>query len=33
MPKESLKIFDINLRLNYYTPEIIENSLVQANIF
>ena len=32
MPKESLKIFDINLRLNYYTPEIIENSLVQANI-
>lgn len=32
MPKDSLKIFDINLRLNYYTKEIIEESLQMANI-
>lgn len=32
MPKDSLKIFDINLRLNYYTKEIIKESLQMANI-
>ena len=32
MPKDSLKIFDINLRLNYYTKEIVENSLEKADI-
>ncbi|MDO4880036.1 MAG: carbohydrate kinase [Capnocytophaga sp.] len=32
MPKDSLKIFDINLRLHYFSPEIIENSLEKANI-
>ena len=32
MPKDSLKIFDINLRLNYYTKEIVENSLKKADI-
>ncbi|NDV78036.1 carbohydrate kinase [Dysgonomonas sp. 511] len=32
MPKDSLKIFDINLRLNYYTKEIIEESLQMANM-
>ena len=32
MPEDSLKIFDINLRLNYYTKEIIENSLEKADI-
>ena len=26
MPKDSLKIFDINLRLHYYTKEVIERS-------
>lgn len=31
MPEDSLKIFDINLRLNYYTKEIIEESLQMAN--
>jgi len=32
MPEDSIKIFDINLRLNYYNQEIIENSLKRANI-
>ena len=32
MPKDSLKIFDINLRLNYYTKEIVESSLEKADI-
>ena len=32
MPKDRLKIFDINLRLNYYTKEIVENSLKKADI-
>jgi len=32
MPKDSLKIFDINLRLNYYTKEVIEESLQMANM-
>lgn len=32
MPEDSLKIFDINLRLNYYTKEIIEESLRMANM-
>ena len=32
MPKDSLKIFDINLRLHYYTKEVIERSLERADI-
>ncbi|EGK02454.1 MULTISPECIES: carbohydrate kinase family protein [Dysgonomonas] len=32
MPEDSLKIFDINLRLDYYTREIIEESLQMANM-
>lgn len=32
MPQDSLKIFDINLRLEYYTKEIIEESLQMANM-
>ena len=32
MPKDSLKIFDINLRLHYYTKEVIEKSLERADI-
>ena len=32
MPKDSLKIFDINLRLHYYTKEVIEFSLEKADI-
>lgn len=32
MPEDSIKIFDINLRLNYYNQEIIEDSLKRANI-
>ena len=31
-PKDCLKIFDINLRQNFYTKEIITNSLQHANI-
>ena len=31
-PKNCLKIFDINLRQNFYTKEIITNSLKHANI-
>ncbi len=32
MPTDSLKIFDINLRLNFYTKDIIEESLQLANM-
>lgn len=32
MPKDSLKIFDINLRLHYYTKEVIERSLERVDI-
>ncbi len=32
MPKDSLKIFDINMRLNYYTKEIIDESLKLSNM-
>ncbi len=32
MPAESLKIYDINLRLNYYSKNIIEESLYVADI-
>lgn len=32
MPEDSLKIFDINLRLEYYTKEVIHESLQLANI-
>ena len=32
MPKDSLKIFDINLKLHYYTKEVIERSLERADI-
>ena len=31
-PKDSLKIFDINLRQNFYTKEIIKESLRRCNI-
>ena len=31
-PDDCLKIFDINLRQNFYTKEIIENSLRRCNI-
>ena len=33
MPADSLKIFDINLRQNYYSKEIISNSLKRCDIF
>ncbi len=32
VPDDSLKIFDINLRLNYYTKEIIDESLKLSNM-
>jgi len=32
MPSNSLKIYDVNLRLNYYSKEIIEESLIVADI-
>ena len=32
MPKESLKIFDINLRQHYYSKAIIHDSLESANV-
>jgi len=32
VPKKALKIFDINLRLQFYSNEIIENSLKEANV-
>lgn len=32
MPTNSLKIYDVNLRLNYYSKEIIEQSLIVADI-
>ncbi len=31
-PEDCLKIFDINLRQNFYTKEVIENSLHRCNI-
>ena len=31
-PEDCLKIFDINLRQNFYTKEVIENSLRRCNI-
>lgn len=33
VPEESLKIFDINLRQHFYTPEIISDSLERCNVF
>lgn len=33
MPPETLRIFDVNLRQNFYTRELIETSLRHANIF
>lgn len=32
LPKDALKVFDINLRQHFYSKEIIDNSLKQANI-
>lgn len=32
MPQDSLKIFDINLRLNFYSKEIIHESLEMSNM-
>jgi fructokinase len=32
VPEDALKIFDINLRNHFYSKEIIENSLQNANI-
>ena len=32
MPKDALKVFDINLRQNFFTKEVIENSLEMCNI-
>ncbi|MCD8165262.1 MAG: carbohydrate kinase [Bacteroides sp.] len=32
MPEKSLKIFDINMRLNYFTREVIHESLQLANM-
>ena len=32
MPKEALKVFDINLRQHFFSKEIIEESLKQCNI-
>ena len=32
MPKETLKVFDINLRQNWYSREVIEKSLEYSNI-
>lgn len=33
MRPESLRIFDVNLRQNFYSKEILETSLLRANIF
>lgn len=33
MPKDSLKIFDVNLRRSYYSKEIIDESLKRSQIF
>jgi len=33
MRPEALRIFDVNLRQNFYSKEILENSLCHANIF
>ena len=32
MPADTLKVFDINLRQNWYSAEVIENSLKHSNI-
>jgi fructokinase len=32
-PKESLRIFDVNIRQSYYSKEVIEASLRKANVF
>lgn len=32
MPADSLKIFDVNLRLHYYTEEVLKESLTMANM-
>ena len=32
VPDESLKVFDVNLRQHYYSPEILEVSLSAANV-
>ena len=32
MPSDALRIFDINLRQNWYTEEIIKTSLQKANV-
>lgn len=32
MPADALKVFDINLRQNFFTKEVIENSLEMCNI-
>ena len=32
MPKDALKVFDINLRQNFFTKEIIEASLEMCNV-
>lgn len=32
MPEDALKVFDINLRQNFYTKEVIEDSLTLCNI-
>jgi fructokinase len=31
-PAEALRIFDVNLRQDYYSPEVIEESLARANV-
>ncbi len=32
MPKDALKVFDINLRQNFFTKEVIESSLQMCNV-
>ena len=32
LPRDTMKVFDINLRQNFYSKEIIDNSLKRANI-
>ena len=32
MPKDALKVFDINLRQNFFTKEVIESSLEMCNV-
>ncbi len=33
MPEDSLKVYDINIRQNFYSKELIEESLELANVF